>query len=156
MNYLVWNDNFDGYFVSYRDKGSDNYSKKWFDAKKYKTIVPALSRLGISYNKHIKSLESFYELNEINTSSKRDKLLSELLKEEETLKLDFKRGRIDKINDDGDFLGDASDEILNFINILIEKNIKSYNEYQEKVNQLGAVLYEQPKQIDENSWEGFY
>jgi len=52
--YIVWyksitqyNITNSGYYVSYKDKLSDNYSDNFVFAKRYKTLAPALTRAGI-------------------------------------------------------------------------------------------------------------
>lgn len=54
--YIVWYNSINqywknqhGYYVSYRDKLEDNFSKNYIDAKRYKTLGFALSRLGMNY-----------------------------------------------------------------------------------------------------------
>jgi hypothetical protein len=53
----------------------------------------------------------------------RDKLLSNVLDEEyiESTEIFFNSGRIDKITEDGKFIGSASDDIINLIKNHIEK-----------------------------------
>ena len=157
--YIVWREPFksafsekqgDGYFVSYRDKCSDNYSKNWYDAKKYKTIVTAMSRLGLDCPKYLTSLEQFFELNKIDqTSYKRDKVLSDILNTEKEVSINFDKGRIDKIYDNG-IIGSADNDILEYLNNIIRTNLKK------KAKQSVSEIYETPKQTGVDTWEGFY
>jgi hypothetical protein len=162
MFYIVWLEPFsnysekegDGYFVSYKDKCSNYYSKNWSDAKKYKTISNALIRLGLNFTKYITSFEKFLELNEIDKISfNRDILLSDILSEKKESKLNFYKGRIDKIDDDGNFLGTADEDIILYVNKMIENNIKQINN---KIHFYTPDKYEQPIQTGVDTWEGFY
>lgn len=161
MFYIVWKEQFtlysrpqgNGYFVSYKDKLSDNYSKNWFDAKRFKTMGSALSRLGINCPKNLKSFDKFIEINDIDTLPvNRDKVLSNILSEEQEVKIgNFTKGRIEKIDESGNYLGNADDEIISYINSIINKNLKRRKSLYSDTNN-----YQQPKQTGINSWDGFY
>jgi hypothetical protein len=157
--YIVWREPFtnnlsekqgDGYFVSYRDKGSDNYSKNWYEAKKYKTIVTAMSRLSLVCPKYLTSLEQFFELNKIDqTTYYRDKVLSEILNTEKEVSINFGKGRIDKIDDNG-VISKADDDILEYINDIINASLKR------KEKSKTEKSYQEPNQTGVDTWEGFY
>jgi len=165
MFYIVWREPFstystpqgDGYFVSYKNKCSDTYSKNWFEAKKYKTIGTALTKLGLDCPKYITSFDKFLELNEIDTLSvNRDKLLADILSEKQEVKLgNFSKGRIDKIDKDGNFLGSADEDIIEYVNNIIKNNLKRINNKKSNLYETPGV-YESPKQIGVDTWEGFY
>jgi hypothetical protein len=136
MKYIVWRNPYksydypqgDGYFVKYKNKCSDEFSSNWFEANRYKTIGPAISRLGLGFylpprNESIKSMDDFYKINPIDKSKIRDNKISEVLGESNNDFLFFKRGHIDKIDDDGNFIGNAGEEVLDYIKSVIEKNI---------------------------------
>lgn len=53
--YIVYHNN-SSYYVKYKDKGSDFYSDYYQEAKRYKSIAPALSRLGYSTKFNAKEL----------------------------------------------------------------------------------------------------
>lgn len=88
MEYIVYKEPYTsygieqgGYFVSYKDKLSDNFSDKWYHAKRYKTIGPALTRLGI-HGLECTSIDDFIKVNINNIrneSSKRDIKLKKIL-----------------------------------------------------------------------------
>lgn len=145
MKYIVWRTPYksyncpqgDGYFVKYKDKCTDEFSTNWFDANRYKTIVPAISRLGLEINDSIKSMDDFYKFNSIDISKIRDNKISELLGESENNFLFFKRGHIDKIDDNGNFIGNAGEEVLDYIKSVIEKNIGKSKYIQKKFDKLG-------------------
>ncbi len=151
--YIVWKEPY-GYFVSYKDKSSDKYSKNWYDAKKYIKIGPALNKLGLVCPKYLTSFEKFIELNNIdNLSVNRDKLLSDILSEKQEVKIgNFINGKIYKVIDN-EIIGNADEDIIKYINNLIESNVKrmnKFNIYKDK------DLYKQPKQTSNDTWEGFY
>ena len=160
--YIVWREPFTnyisekqgGYFVSYRDKGSDNYSKNWYEAKKYKTIVTAMSRLSLVCPKYLTSLEQFFELNKIDpTTYYRDKVLSDILNTEKEVSINFGKGRIDKIDDNG-VISKADDDILEYINDIINANLKRKEKRKEKSKT--EKSYQEPNQTGVDTWEGFY
>jgi hypothetical protein len=161
--YIVWREPFknsfsetqgDGYFVSYRDKCSDNYSKNWYDAKKYKTIGIALSRLGISCPKYLRSLEHFFKINNIDPKTyNRDKVLSDILNTKKEVSFYFLGGRIDKIDGNG-IISRADEDILEYINKIINNNLKK--KLKEKSVIGYETKYQEPKQTGVDTWEGFY
>jgi hypothetical protein len=114
MNYIVWRAPFksygynqgDGYYVRYKDKCSDVYSPNWFNAKRYETIGPSITRLRLILNDSIKTMDDFYTFNKIDKSFLRDKTISKILDEDINLKeIYFEKGHIDKIDDNGNFIG---------------------------------------------------
>lgn len=129
--YIVWKNSFtsfsresgDGYFVSYKDKLSDNYSKNYLEAKKYKNIKSAITRLGIQID-NISSIENFIKANKrmITNQVKRDIKLNEILNGEfNILDYIFVNGSIEKINKDG-LVEDAKQDVTDFINKVINGN----------------------------------
>ena len=114
MWYIVFRDEFKsygfdqgGYFVSYRDKCSDLYSPNWFEAKKYKSIGSALSRLRITIAPGMDTNEKFLAANKKinNIQSRRDIKLKGILGEDLSI-IDyiFADGRIEKIGDNGELI----------------------------------------------------
>lgn len=122
MKFIVYNSIARAYFVSYKDKGSDYYSVRWFEAKKYSTILPALSRLGIVLHKNMKSIDDFYKENPLDKSVKRNEVLSEILNEIPESSLAFIKGHIEAVDDEGN-RQNAKDYILNYVENYISKNI---------------------------------
>lgn len=145
MKYIVWRTPYksynypqgDGYFVKYKDKCTDEFSTNWFDASKFNTLYGAISRLGLENLNHIKSMDDFYKFNSIDISKIRDNKISELLGESENNFLFFKRGHIDKIDDNGNFIGNAGEEVLDYIKRVIEQNIGKSEYTQRKFDKLG-------------------
>jgi hypothetical protein len=145
MKYIVWRNPYksydysqgDGYFVKYKNKCSDEFSSNWFEGNRYKTIGPAISRLGLEINDLIKSMDDFYKINPIDKSKIRDNKISEVLGESKNYFLFFKRGHIDKIDDNGNFVGNAGEEVLEYIKSVIEKNIGKSKSIQKKFDKLG-------------------
>jgi hypothetical protein len=145
MKYIVWRNPYksynyeqvNGYFVKWKNKCSDEFSPNWFDAKKYKTIGPAITRLGLSINNQIKSMDDFYRDNPLDTTKIRDKKISEILDESETNFLFFKKGHIDKIDDNGNFIGNANEEILEYIRTVIDQNLEKCKSLQRQFEKLG-------------------
>jgi len=147
MKYIVWRTPFksydyaqgDGYFVKYKNKCSDEYSPNWFDANKYKTIGPAISRLGLSLDNSIKTMNDFYTFNKLDKSHLRDDTISKILDEDNNLKeVFFERGHIDKIDDNGNFIGNAGDEIMEYVKTHIKKQFQASKSIQKKFEKLGV------------------
>jgi len=145
-----------GYFVRYKNKLSDEYSPNWFEASKYKSIGNALTRVGV-YGCKVTTLDKFIianpiediglkresQLNKIfNISKSDDEIISEIINN---------KGHIDKIGDNGEFVGDATDEVVEFIKSNILSNNKKFkNDYIVETKQ-DIVETKQ----DEDFWDGF-
>lgn len=137
MKYIVYRNYFEsygipqgnGYFLSYKDKLCDEWSPNWFFAKKYISFGSAIDRLGISVKSisTYESLQKFLEKNADMTLLNRTNALNNLLDGKTEIEYPdnfFLKGRIDKISDTGEFLGNANNEIMDFINKAIHKNKK--------------------------------
>lgn len=146
-----------GYFVSYKDKLSDNFSNNWYDASRYKNLGPALTRLGI-YGLECTSIDSFIKVNIDSIRSeqvKRDIKLKKILGDSITIQdiLNFK-GRIEVVKDN-QLLDYNNNEIINFIINKIESNNKKIqNKYKKTLSQyekldLGSTL---DKEEDLDFW----
>src|SRR5690554_6709401 len=103
-----------GYFVKYKNKIEDTYSSNWFEAQKYKSLGAALTRLNINISPGMDTMDKFLSGNKLDKRTQRDLTLSKILGES-IPSLVFKNGRIEKISDDGQLLGDASDDVMKFI-----------------------------------------
>ena len=108
MRYIVWREPYisydipqGGYFVSYKDKCSDNFSDNWFDASRYTSLGGAISRLGI-YGLECVSIDDFIKVNlsvHNNIDVEREYKLSKLLDQEFNIDVILrKKGRIEKID----------------------------------------------------------
>jgi hypothetical protein len=159
MWYIVFRDEFKsygfdqgGYFVSYRDKCSDLYSPNWFEAKKYKSIGSALSRLRITIAPGMDTNEKFLAANKKinNIQSRRDIKLKGILGEDLSI-IDyiFADGRIEKIGDNGELIGLADKEILEYIQNILNKNKNKMK------NSFGSSTYIIEQKEGEDFWEGF-
>jgi len=163
MKYIVWRTPFksydyaqgDGYFVKYKNKCSDEYSPNWFDANKYKTIAPAITRLGITLNESMKSMDDFFSANGITKSFNRDKSISEVLGESHINVIHFKKGHIDKVDDDGEFVGNAGEEILEYVENKIKSNIRKYESINKKFTSLGIDNYIDNSVSDDEFWDEY-
>lgn len=71
----------------------------------------------------MKSMDDFYKANPITKSLEREKTISEILGESQENILIFERGFIDKIDDNGNYLGNAGKEVIEYV----EKFIEMYN-----------------------------
>ena len=159
MKYIVWRTPYksydypqgDGYFVKWKNKCSDEFSQNRFDANKYKTIGPAIKRLGLEINDSIKSLDDFYKFNPLDKSKIRDNKISELLGDDQDSSLFFERGHIDKIDDNGNLIGNAVVEILNYIESIINQNTGKSKSLQKKFESLGVGNY--IDNSDEDFWD---
>ncbi len=169
MWYIVYKEEFKtswcvsgGYFVKYQNKMQDKYSPNWFEANKYVALGAALSRLGIEITPNMDTMEKFCKGNKIDyTAMNRDSVLSDILGEEKSIKgIEFKKGRIEKISSDGQFIGSAGDEVLEFIKEKISKNkvandkkMKNYNDLIKGVGDTQGYIVETKE--GEDFWEGF-
>ena len=148
MWYIVWNYPYtsyqrpqgDGYYVGWKNKCEDSFSQNWIEAKKYTSLGAAISRLGLKTS--VSTIEDFISLNIDNDKMKqveRDKLLSDILEEEYigTTEIFFNKGRIDKISKNGEFIGSASDDIVNLIKGNVEKQKKKNETQRKKLKDLG-------------------
>lgn len=95
--FIVYKKNQGGYYVSYKDKLSDNFSENWWDAKRYKSINFAIKRLGLYFTKNQTSFEYFIKSNKLDKSYERDKKISKLLNEDKSNSFIFENGFIDVI-----------------------------------------------------------
>ena len=158
--YKSYNIHQEGYFVSYKDKLCDNFSDNWIDAKRYKTIGPALSRLGI-YGLECTSIDNFLKSNKIDKSILRDLKIESVLNpdisdEYKILSVLRSKGRIEKVIESGNknfplSLIDCEKEIVNWIKDKISKNenkIKTINKFIGEVNYIST-------ENDEEFWNDF-
>ena len=160
MRYIVWRTPYksynrqqgDGYFVKWKSKTEDEFSVNWFDANKYKTIGPAMSRLNLQLTQNIKSIDDFFKLNNLTKSLNREKSISEILDEKSDTILSFEVGHIDKIDDEGNFCGNAGQEVMEYIEEFIRKNINKENSIQKKFESLGVENYIDKSVSDEDFW----
>lgn len=160
MKYIVWRTPYesygspqgDGYFVKWKSKCEDEFSTNWFDANKYKTIGPAITRLRLELNAGMKSMNDFYKANPITKSFQRDKTISELFGENHQNILTFEKGFIDKIDDNGNYVGNAGKDIIDYVQKFIDNNIKHYNSLQKKFSDLGVDNYIDKSTSDEDFW----
>jgi len=164
MKYIVWRTPFksydyaqgDGYFVKYKDKCTDYFSINWFDASKFLTIKGAINRLGLTLNESMKNMDDFFNANEMTKSYQRDKTISDILGDDLDNTINFSRGHIDRIDDDGNFIGNAGEEVLEYVQKYIESNIKKYNNLQKRFTSLGVDNYIDKSTSDEDFWNEIF
>jgi hypothetical protein len=122
----------EGYFVSYKDKLSDNFSFNWIDSYRYKTLAPALTRLGI-YGLECTNIDDFFKQNKINKTELRNIKLKSIINansdDDLILAVIRSKGRIEKVieNNDNQFplsIIGCEEEVVNFIKNKIESNNK--------------------------------
>ena len=132
-----------GYFVRYKDKLSDEFSPNWFEASKYITISGAVTRLGVYGYEKATTLEDFIKTNDAyeNIGFKRNSQLNKIFNIDNSdddhyiiSEILNNKGRIDKIDDNGEFLGDAIDEVVEFIKSSILSNKKKLDKKIPKYN----------------------
>ena len=165
MWYIVWREPFKsygreqgGYYVSYKDKCSDNYSNNWFEAKRYKSLGSAIDRLGIDLDYiERKTLDEFMKIN-MSDSSLRDMKLAEVLNE--NYEITFSKGRIDKVNEKGEFVGIAYDEVVEWVKILMNKKKAELKKKLDKLYKIDPDILNISKNIiqhvdGEDFWDGF-
>jgi hypothetical protein len=160
MWYIVWQEPYeryrkpqgDGYFVGYKNKIEDNFSKNWFEAKKYKSFGSAIERMGLRMNSTMVDSESFCQGNLLDKESVRDFKLDKLLGETPNIRnFIFGRGRIDKIDEGGNFCGSAVDEVVEWVERSIRGNIASRESKNRKLEKLG--LKPNDPQVDTSTEE---
>ncbi len=160
MRYIVWRTPFksygyeqgDGYFVKWKNKCEDEFSTNWFDANKYKTIGTAIKRLGLKINLGMNSLDDFYKENPITKSFQRDKTISEIIGENQEHILLFEKGFIDKIDDNGNYIGNAGKEVSEYLQNFFDNNVKQHNIILKKFSDLGVDNYIDKSISDEDFW----
>ena len=149
MKYIVWRSPYtsygypqgDGYFVKYKNKCADEFSTNWFEANRYKSIGPAINRLGLEINKQMFSIEDFFKANKLLIDYTRNKSINEILDYQDSVILTFERGYIAKIDDNNNPIGNAGDELLDFIKVQIESNKKHKSAIDKKLQNLGLSNY---------------
>lgn len=160
MKYIVWRKPFksydypqgDGYFVKYKNKCADEWSPNWFDAGKYNNIGNAITRLGLKLNDSVKSIDDFLKVNDISKSYNREKSISDILGENPDSVLFFEKGHIDKIDENGNFCGNAGNEIIEYVENFIKKNIQQHTSIKKKLESLGVGNYIDNSISDEDFW----
>jgi hypothetical protein len=138
MEYIVFRNpytsygiNQSGYFVSYKDKLSDKFSDNWYDAKRYKSLGFAISKLGI-IGLESNSIEYFVKLNtnknskSLNRDIKISKLFGLSTEKESIEHIIHERGKIQIVENNE--LKDIDIEVINnFIVDKISKNNIKFN-----------------------------
>lgn len=131
--YIVYYDS-DGYYVGWKNKIEDEYSDSYHFANRYKSLIPALSRLCIN----IKGIESIHLMKKINNNkpivifnetlkNKRKRKLNNLIGSEYNLIVGAKIEIIQIEGDEIKNLGKLPDiEIINIIK-------KEYDKYHVKL-----------------------
>jgi len=165
MWYIVWREPFKsydieqgGYYVSWKNKLSDNYSNNWFEAKRYKSLGSAIDRLGIDLDFiERKTMDEFLKLN-VSDASVRDMKLAEVLNDQ--FEITFTKGRIDKINENGEFVGSAHDDVVEYVKLLMNKKKVELRRKLDKINKFDPDILKPSKNIiqhveGEDFWEGF-
>lgn len=165
MNFIVYREPFklygelqEKYFVSYKDKCSDKYSDKWFDAKRYKTIGPAITKLGLTFDKGMYSIDDFLKQNPLHSSFHRLMKIDSVndLNTDFTIKtypnLSFTKGRIELVDEENNLhLGNAYIHVWNYIEKELEKNVK----HRDKINKNFMELGEFKKPLDSGTPKEF-
>jgi hypothetical protein len=129
-----------GYFVKYKNKIEYEFSENWIEAKKYKTIGSALHRMGIEIKPGIDTIEKFIKSNSLDDLSiNRDNVLNDVLGENKNINILFKKGRVDKVGINGEFLGSAEKEIIEYIEMHLDKNRKRNDKKMKMINEIVGV-----------------
>ena len=162
MWYIVYREEFSsynkggGYFVKYLNKGEDYYSPNWFEANKYSAIGAAINRLDLDFNNKLSSYDDFLK-NNLSKSYIREMKISGILEESVDKSHMFKSGRIDKIGDNGEFLGNANDEVILYMQKLIRKNSDINEKFKKKYEKMTEGMNSDYTSKDSGGdfWEGF-
>lgn len=121
--YIVYENSENGYYVGYKDKLSNHYSKNIQVCKKYNSIGSAISRLGINLDDY--SLDNILKENIDNKKTNRFNTIENLFDSDVT-KTFFIKGRIEKLDEFGN-IEDASNEVLDYIKNKMDKKTEKYN-----------------------------
>ncbi len=161
MTYIVYRKPFssygrpqgDGYFVKWKNKNEDEFSPNWFDAGKYKSLIGAISRLSI-YGLESQSIEDFIKVNCDDLAILRDYKLAKITNQDfDITSIFYSKGRIDKIGDNGEFLGDVTNEAVDLILNNINKKSKRVKK------QIDSSFFKTSTIVDckegEDFWEGY-
>ena len=163
--YIVWKEEFtsygikqgNGYYVKWKNKCEDEFSKIPAEAKKYKSLGSAISMLGLNtLENKINSIDKFYELNEIDHKSiNRNNSLNTLLDINEKEQIIFKKGRIERYYENGK-IELANNDAIDHVNSVIQKNLKKIESHSKRY----PHITEKTKTIvevdtNENFWDGF-
>lgn len=159
MRYIVWRNEFksysqkqgDGYFQGYKDKISDKWTKNPIEAKKYKSIGAAITRLNLILS-HIKSMDEFWKLNPMSEQYKRSKKMNEILGRDNDKNLSniFEQGRIEILHDDGS-TECANRQAIEYIEKRIEENVRQFeNKRSNKMFNTKTIIEHDP---NEEFWD---
>lgn len=147
MWYIVWQEPYtsygyeqgDGYYVGWKNKCEDKFSKNWFEAKKYKSFGSAIDRLRLRTDRHMTTVEDFWKRNVSTKEELRDFKLTNIVGGEvpNIRNLVFSKGRIDKIDEKGNFCGSAVDEVVDWVEKMLKSNVSSIEAQKRKFEKLG-------------------
>lgn len=141
------------YFVSYKDKLSDNYSENPIDAKKYKTLGSAITRLGLNVGK-IDSVERYVKgkINLKDKSTQRIMKIRSISDEDISIKdvIKLRSSRIEKIDDNGNVFN-CDDEVEKYIVNEISKNRERNKKRINKLDYNPQYTSEEP--IESSFWD---
>jgi len=161
MKYIVWN-TYDpylknqggGYFVRYKDKITNQFSPNWFEANRYQSMESAILRLRLKLNNSPKSLEDFFNTNPLSKSCQRQRIITDLLDPDTNQFefLEFERGHIDKIDDRGNFIGNAGEDVIQYVLKHIKSNMRKFELNNKKYLDLGIRDYIDKSIPDEDFW----
>ena len=107
-----------GYYVGYKNKLEDNFSSNFIEAKRYKSIGPALTRLGVNYIPGMSMEKLLSTIKTNNTQAKREDILNKVFDIEtkyNPIDILFTNGRIEILSDDGKLIGSAGEDITKYI-----------------------------------------
>ena len=155
MYYIVYRNRYEsygieqvGYFIGYKDKLCDKFSEHPNMAKKFKTLGAAVTRLGVAID-GFRSYEDWLEAF-VSDSTHREAALAEVLGQKGEF-VEFVKGRIEKISEDGTVVSDAGEEVLEFTrNLFKKRDAKVKTAYSGYV---GEYIAETPE--GEDFWDGF-
>lgn len=112
----MYNEHIGGYFVKYKDKGSDYFSENYIDAKRYKSITAAFTRLGFDLTlSGINDMLKKFDTNHIQMQKKLNRIVDEENKINYDSVIPFEKGRIDILKINGNnitYLGEIDKLVL--------------------------------------------
>jgi len=155
MYYIVYKNRYEsygieqvGYFVGYKDKLCDKFSEHPNMAKKFKTLGAAITRLGVAID-GFRSYEEWLEVF-VSDSTHREVALAEVLGQKGEF-VEFVKGRIEKISEDGTVVSDVGEEVLDYTkNLFKKRDMKVKSTYSGYVDE---YIAETPE--GEDFWDGF-
>jgi hypothetical protein len=107
-----------GYYVGYKNKIEDKFSSNYVEANKYKSIGPAITRLGINLFPGMTMDRLLKSIKPKDIQAERNGKLNQVFDidiKENPIDIIFSNGRIEIVSETGELLGSAEKEVISYI-----------------------------------------